>query len=72
MPLSYVIKKDMISQKDSENMDVQIIYQASLVEKMFTRDSRKVLGILKELTLGTDAETWIKYLKCRRKSMQEL
>ena len=39
---------------------------------MFTRYSRKVLNILKELTLGTDAETFIKGLKCGRKAMQEL
>ena len=36
------------------------------------RDSRKVLNILKELTLGTDTETRIKGLKCSRKSTQEL
>ena len=39
---------------------------------MFTRDSRKILDILKKLTLGTDAETWINGLKCSRKAMQEL
>ena len=72
MILSYVIRKDTSIPKDSENRDVQIIYKASLVGKMFTRDSRKVLDILKELTLGTDAETWIKGLKCGRKAMQEL
>ena len=54
--LSYVIRKDMPSPKDSENRDVQIIYQTSLVRNMFTRYSRKVINILKELNLGTDAE----------------
>ena len=39
---------------------------------MFTRDSRKVINILKELTLGNDTETRIKDLKCDRKVMQEL
>ena len=39
---------------------------------MFTRDSRKVLDIIKELTLETDAETWIRGLKCGIKAMQEL
>ena len=51
---------------------MQIIYQASLVWNIFTRDSRKVLDILKELTLGTDAETWIEGLKQNRKAIQEL
>ena len=39
---------------------------------MFTRDSRKILDIIKNMNLGTDAETWIKDLKCSRKAMQEL
>ena len=39
---------------------------------MFTRDSRKVLDIIKELTLGTESETCIKGLKCGINSMQEL
>ena len=45
--LSYVIIKDMSNTKDIENRDVQIIYQASLVGNIFTRDSTKVLGIIK-------------------------
>ena len=39
---------------------------------MFTRDLGRVLDILKELNLQTDAATWIKCLKCGRKAMQEL
>ena len=39
---------------------------------MFTRDSRNVIDILKELTLGNDAVIWIKGLKCGRKAMEEL
>ena len=69
MPLSYVIRKDTSSPKDSENRDVQIIYQASLAGNVFTRDSRKLLDILKELTLGTDTEKWIKGINCGRKAM---
>ena len=61
--LTYVIRKDTSSPEDSEKRDAQIIYQASLVGNMFTRDSRKILDIIKELTLGTDAKTWIKGLK---------
>ena len=72
MPLSYVIIKDKPSPKESENRNVQIIYQESLVRKIFTRDSRKFLDVLKEMTLGTYAETWIKGVKCVRKEMQEL
>ena len=47
----------MPNPKASENRDAQIIYQASLVDKIFTRKSGKVVDIIKELTLGTDFET---------------
>ena len=57
MSLFYVIIKDIPSPEVSENRDVQIIYQASLVRNRITRDSRKVLDNIKELTLRTDAET---------------
>ena len=72
VPISYVVRKYTPSPEDSENRDVQIIYQASLVGNMFTRDSSKVLNIPKELTLVTDTGTCIKGLKSFRKSMQEL
>ena len=72
VPIYYVIRKGKSSPEDSENRDKHIIYQASVVGNMFTRYSRKVLDILKEPTLGTDAETWIKGLKCGRKAIQEL
>ena len=57
VPLSYAIRTYMPIPEDSENRYVQIIYQASLFGNNFTKDSRKVLDILKELILITDAET---------------
>ena len=72
MPLSYVIRKDTQIPDDNKNRYVQIIHKVSIYENIFTRDSRKVLDIIKELTLGNDAETWIKGLKCGRKAMQDL
>ena len=69
---SCVIIKDTLGPDDREKRDVQIIHQASLVGNLFIRDSRKIIDIIKELTLGTDAKTWIKGLKCVRKAMQEL
>ena len=72
MPLSYVIRKNTSIPEDSENRYEQIIYQESLIRNIFTRDSRKVLDIIKKLNLGTDAETWIKGLKCRKNPMQEV
>ena len=55
VPLTYVIRKYTPNPKDTENRDIQIIYQESLVRNMFTRGSRKFLGILKELTIGIDS-----------------
>ena len=49
---------------DGDNRYVKTIYQVSVVGNMFTIDSRKVLNILKEITLGTDTKKWIKGLKC--------
>ena len=72
MPISYVTRKDAPNPEDSKNRNVQIIYQASLSGNIFTRDSRKVINIIKELSLGTDAETWIKGIKCGRNEIQEL
>ena len=69
VPLSYVIKKYTPSLKDSENRDVEIIYQSSFFRNMVTKDPREIINILRELTLGNDAETWIKGLKCSRKEI---
>ena len=70
--LSYITRKYTSSPKDSAKRDGEIIYQEILVKNMFTRVSRIVLDIIKELNLGTDAETWINGLKCGSKAMQEL
>ena len=39
---------------------------------MFTRDYRKILTILKELSLVTDSETWIKGIKSGMRAIQDL
>ena len=65
--LSYATRKYTPSTDDGENRDVMIIHQASLLGNMFIRYSMKEIDILKELTLITDTETWIKGLKCRKR-----
>ena len=70
MPLSYVIIKDKPRPDEGKNRDVKIIHQASLAGNIFIRDSRKVLNILKEITLGDDPKTWINGRKCDRKVVQ--
>ena len=37
---------------------------------MFIRHSKKVIGILKELSIGTDADSCIKKIRCGRKARQ--
>ena len=47
VPLSYIVRKYIPSPKESENRDVQIIYQESLVSNVFTKDLRKIIDIIK-------------------------
>ena len=49
-----------------------MIYNDIIGGNIFKRDTRKVLNLLKELTIVTDAETWVKGLKYGRRDMREL
>ena len=48
---------------------MQILYNLSLVRNMFTKYFRKVLNILKELTIGTDSKKLIRFLNCGIKTI---
>ena len=74
IPLSYVIRKENedISEVTADIRDQEMINNASLAGPMFIRDSKRILTILKELTIGTDAETWMKGKKCGRLAMEAL
>ena len=52
-PLEYIIRKDTSSPDYNDTRDVHIIYNTSVVGNMFTKDSRKAMSILKELTIGS-------------------
>ena len=39
---------------------------------MFSRDTKMVLAILKELTVDTDADTWMKGKRCSQEAMLAL
>ena len=71
VPLPYFIIKDISSTKDSKKRYAYITHQEILVGNMFTSDSRKSLGVLKEPTLETDSKTWIKGLECDINAMQD-
>jgi len=73
-PLSYVIRKDLDEGIEWESLDrkTQQIYTASLEGSMFNIDSKRVLTLLKELCLDTEAETWFRNIKCGREAMKAL
>jgi len=73
-PLSYVIRKDLDEEIEWESLDrkTQQIYTASLEGFMFNIDSKRVLILLKELCLDTEAETWFRNIKCGREAMKAL
>ena len=74
VPLSYVIRKELEEHVDWESLDrkVQQIHTAPLEGLLFEHDSERVLTLLKELWLNTEAETWFRNIKCGRKAMQAL
>ncbi len=74
VPLVYVIRKDTPpgTDKNTFSRKDQIIHNSPLQGFVFDMDTKTVLSVLKECTLGTEAETWIKNIKCGRVAMQAL
>jgi len=72
--LSYVIRKDLDAGTEWKDLDrkTQQIYTASLEGFTFNIDSKRVLTLLKELCLDTEAETWFRKIKCGRAAMKAL
>ncbi|GFH56845.1 hypothetical protein CTEN210_13321 [Chaetoceros tenuissimus] len=70
-PLSYVIRKDLPPNTNWNSLDKlqQRIYTPVLQGFAFNLDTKEVLTLMKELCLGTDAEVWIKNIKCGRLAM---
>ena len=73
IPYSYVIRKEpcpipAVAMSNEEEK----IYHATLAGNLFNRDNRHVFQILKELTVGTEAETWTKKKKGGREVMLAL
>ena len=74
VPLSYVIRKDLPAGTTLPSLERkdQIIYSAPLNGYLFDKDTKTVLNIISEACLGTDAESWIKNVKCGRAAMEAL
>jgi len=65
VPLSYVIRKELDEDVEGEDLDrrTQKIHTAPLEGFTFNIDSKRVLTLLKELCLDTEAETWFRNIK---------
>lgn len=70
IPLAYVFRKD--TPPTVMDREHEIIYNVTLTGAMFQCDSKKLLGLLKELAIGSNAETWIKGARCGRDAMMAL
>lgn len=71
--MSYVIRKDLEAGTKWDELDkVQEIHTAPLQGFTFNLDSNRVLTLLKELCLDTEAETWFRNIKCGRAAMKAL
>ena len=74
VPLSYVIRKDLPNGVTTATLSrhEQLVYGAQLTGFFFELDTVKVLNILKECLLDSEAESWIKNIKCGRLAMKAL
>ena len=72
VPLAYVIRKTPASSVIVVDMEQEIILNSPLQGNMLPCDIKKVLEILKELTVDTDAETWMKGKHCGWEAMLAL
>lgn len=71
IPMAYVIRKQsMYAELDERSK--RLIENANIEGALFRSDSLKVLSLLKSLTVGTDAENWMKGKTCGRTAMQAL
>ena len=73
-PLSYIIRKDLPAGTQWNSLDAmeQRVHTPPLQGFAFDIDTKTVLTYLKELCISTDAETWIKNIKCGRAAMVAL
>ena len=62
--LTYVIRKTPAPSSIVTYREQEIIQNAPLQGNRFYHDTKKVLAILKELIVDTDAEKWMKGKRC--------
>ena len=69
-----MIRKELDQGTEWNNLvrKTQQVHTASLEGFAFNIDSKRVLTLLKELCLDTEAETWFRNIKCGREAMKAL
>ena len=60
VPLIYLVRKDYTLDVADMTMEEETLHLARLNGPMFDQDLKKVRRLIKELTIGTPAEDWIK------------
>jgi len=73
-PLPYVMRKNLEAGTKWDDLDrkAQQRHTAPLQGLTFNLDSKRVLTLLKELCVDTEAETWFGNIKCSRAAMKAL
>ena len=64
LPFSYVIRKTPAPSVIVIDREQEIIQNDPPQGNMFPRDTKKVLAFIKDLTVDTSAETWMKGKQC--------
>ena len=64
IPLAYILCNTPSPSSIIIDMKQYIIQNSPLYGNIFSRDTKKVLAIIKELTVYTDVETWMKAERC--------
>ena len=71
VPLLYVLYKNLESSRIIIDRGQYIMQNSPLHSNIFPHNTKKVLAIIKELTVDTDAETWMKRKRCGQEAMLE-
>ena len=72
VPISYVIRKGPTVGQFMQSRKEQIINNAPLTGYLYEKDNATVGNIIKEVCLGTEAESWIKNIVGGREAMRAL
>ena len=66
LPVVYGILNIPVTSDTFIDREQALMQNASLQGNMFYHETKKFLAILKELTVDTDSETWMKAKRCGR------